>query len=75
MTQLKVFEFVTALVLVFKKIESEFEQLPMKLILMMRFNQPILQLYQTCKNLSEKVQTRLLIQSLIILLVFQSIIL
>ena len=40
----------------------------------MRFNQSILQLYQTYKNLEEKVQAGFLIQSLIILLVFQSII-
>ena len=46
----------------------------MKATLMMCFNQSILQLYQAYKRLWEKVQAELLIQSLIILLVFQSII-
>ena len=64
MAQLKAFKFVTTLVLVFKKIESQFKesmtvfthtqkqkQLSMKVTLMVCFNQSILQLYQTCKNL------------------------
>ena len=46
----------------------------MKVTLMMCFNQSILQLYQTYKGLWEKVQVGLLIELLIILLVFQSII-
>ena len=46
----------------------------MKVTLMVCLNQFILQLYQTEKSLSENVQVRLLIQSLIILLVFQSVI-
>ena len=41
----------------------------------MRSNQSILQLNQTYKTLLEIVQAELLIQSLIIILVFQSIIL
>ena len=64
LTELKGFKFVTTLVLVFKKIESDEKtkhdtfiqsqkqkQLPMKVILMMYLNQSILQLYQTYKNL------------------------
>ena len=39
---------------------------------MMYLNQSILQLYQVYKTFQEKVQTRLLIQSQIIILVFQS---
>ena len=50
------------------------KQLSMKVTLIMCFNQSILQLYQTYKNLKEKAQIGLLIQSLIILLLFQSII-
>lgn len=42
---------------------------------MMYLNQSILQLYQAYKTFQEKVQTRLLIQSQIIILVFQSTIL
>ena len=84
LTQLTGFKFVTTLALVFKKIESEdktkydtfysnskAEILSIKVTLMMCLNQSILQLYQTYKNL----QDGLLIESLIILLVFQSIIL
>ena len=41
--------------------------------LMMCFNQPILQLYQTNKNLQENTHAGLLIRSMIILLVFQNI--
>ena len=41
----------------------------------MPFNQSILQLYQTYKDLHEKVQTDLLVHLLIMQLVFQSIIL
>ena len=64
LAQLKAFKFVTTLVLVFKKIESQFKesmtvfthtqkqkQLSMKVTLMVCFNQSILQLYQTLKNL------------------------
>ena len=77
-------KFVTTLVLVFKKIEREDKtkydtfylnsqkQLSKKVILMMYLNQCILQLYQAYKNLYEKVQTGLLIQSLIIILAVQS---
>ena len=50
------------------------KQLSMKVTLIMCFNQSILHLYQTYKNLKEKAQIGLLIQSLIILLLFQSII-
>ena len=39
---------------------------------MICLNQSILQLYQTYKNLQEWVQAGLLVQSLIILLVFES---
>ena len=49
--------------------------LSMEVALMMRFNQAILQLYQIYENLHKKVQGGLLIQSLIILLVFQTAIL
>ena len=64
MSDLKGFEFLTTLVLVFKKIESEdntkydifysnskADILSMKVTLMMYFNQSMLQLYQTYKNL------------------------
>ena len=47
----------------------------MKLTLMMCLNQSTLQLYQTYKNIQEKVQAGLLIYSLIIIFVLQSIIL
>ena len=47
----------------------------MKGRLIMYFNQSILQLYQTYKNIYENIQDGLLIQSMIILLVFQSIVL
>ena len=50
------------------------KQLSMKVILMMCY-QSIEQLYQTYKIFEEKAQAGLLIQSLIILLFFQSIIL
>ena len=78
------------LILVFKKIKSEDKQsltifiqtpkqkqLSMKVTLIMCFNQSILQLQQAYKNknLQENAQVGLLIQSLIILLVFQSMIL
>ena len=80
-------KFVTTLVLVFKKIEREDKtkydtfylnsqkHLSKKVILMMYLNQCILQLCQAYKNLYEKVQTGLLIQSLIIILAVQSTIL
>ena len=45
----------------------------MNVTLMMFFNQSILQLYKTYKNLQEKVQAESLIQSLILLTLFQSI--
>ena len=61
--QLKGFKFLTTLVLVFKKIESEEKtsitvfihtqkqkQVPMKVTLIMCFNQSILQLHHTDKN-------------------------
>ena len=51
------------------------KQLSMKVVLMIYLNQSITQLYQTYKNLQEKVQAGLLIQAHIILSVFQSIIL
>ena len=64
LSDLKGFEFLTTLVLVFKKIESEdntkydifysnskADILSMKVTLMMYFNQSMLQLYQTYKNL------------------------
>lgn len=44
-------------------------------LIMMYLNQSILQLYQAYKTFQEKVQTRLLIQSQMIILVFQSTIL
>ena len=47
------------------------KQLSMKVTLMMCFNQSILQLYQTYKNLQGKAQAGLLIQSQIIMLVLQ----
>ena len=47
----------------------------MKVTLMMCLNESFRQLYQAYKNLHEKVQAGLLIQSVIILLIFQSIIL
>ena len=63
LTQLKGFKFLTTLVLVFKKIESEDKTsitvfiytqkqkpVPMKVTLIMSFNQSILQLHQTYKN-------------------------
>ena len=63
LTQLKGFKFLTTLVLVFKKIESEDKTsitvfiytqkqklVPMKVTLIMCFNQSILQLHQTYKN-------------------------
>ena len=64
MTQLKDFKFVTTLVSVFKKTDSEdktkydnvyssskAETMSIKVILMMCFNQFILQLYQTYENI------------------------
>ena len=39
------------------------KQLLIRAILIMYLNQPIIQLYQTCKNLFENVRSRLLIQS------------
>ena len=46
----------------------------MRVTLMMHLNQSILQLYETYKNLLEKIQAGLLNQPLIIILVFQNII-
>ena len=79
------FRFVTTVLLVLKKIESEdktkydtfyscFKQILMKLTLMTYLNQSILQLYQAYKHLKEKDQARLLIQSWSIMFLFQSII-
>ena len=79
------FRFVTTVLLVLKKIESEdktkydtfysfFKQILMKLTLMTYLNQSILQLYQVYKHLEEKDQAGLLIQSWSIMFLFQSII-
>ena len=70
------FKFVAALVLEFRKIKrvektkydilylnSKQKQLLMKVTLTMFLNQSVLQLYQSYKNLWEKVQAGLLIQS------------
>ena len=83
--KLKSFTFAT-LVLEFKKckvmmkhyIESfigthKQKQLLMKVTLIIYFNQSIVLLYQTYKNLQDKVQVSLLIHSLIIKVTFQSI--
>ena len=64
--ELRGFKFVTTLVLMLKKIESQdkIKYLFMKVTLMiMNLYQSILQLYETYKDFKEKVHARLLIQS------------
>ena len=83
LTELRGFEFVTTLILVFGEITKEsmtlFVQtekeklLSMKVTLMVYLNQSILQLYQTYQHLYENVQAGLSIQSLSIILVYQNI--
>ena len=86
MTQLKGFKFVTTLVLVFKKIKcedkakydtfyshSKAEKFNNESDINDVFQSINTIIYQTYKNLYEKVQAALLIQSLIPQLVFQSI--
>ena len=83
LTELREFEFVTTLILVFGEITKEsmtlFVQtekeklLSMKVTLMVYLNQSILQLYQTYQHLYENVQAGLSIQSLSIILVYQNI--
>ena len=83
LTELRGFEFVTTLILVFREITKEsmtlFVQtekeklLSMKVTLMVYLNQSILQLYQTYQHLYENVQAGLSIQSLSIILVYQNI--
>ena len=76
MSELRGFKFVTTLVLVLKKIESEDKtkydtfihtqkqkQLLIKVTLMTNLSRSILKLYETYTNLKEKVQAELLIQS------------
>ena len=50
-------------------------QLLMKVTLIMYLDQFVVQLYEMYKNLSQKVQVGLLIQSKVLLLIFQSTIL
>ena len=85
LSELKGFKFITTLFFEFKikKLMTKQnmasfiqtqkqEQLLMKVILMMFLNQFILRLYQTYKNLQEKIQVGLLTQSQIMILIFQS---
>ena len=88
MSKLRGFKFVTTLVLEFKKIESEdktkydnfYSRSKAETIINEIDIDDAFQsihttiIYQTYKNLEEKVQTGLLIQSLIIIIIFQSII-